>query len=550
MNSIVTYRYDKKIINSVNEWQYGNNWPIVYIYFSNKKAYVGETLDAVQRIKQHMNEPEFKDFTNICLISNKTFNKSVVLDLEAFLIKYMGADGKRKLINGNSGIINHNYFYKEAYEDDFKAIWQYLLEKGIVQKSLFDIENSEFFKYSPYKTLNREQFDAVHQILNELSRINNATSESIIQVSGGAGTGKTILAVYLIKLLIDIKKKKEAWKYIDNPEEAEYVKWLSQKLGSINKIGFVVPMKQLRTTMKKIFKTIYDLSEDMIYAPEEVTDEYFDLLVVDEAHRLYKRSYLTSPDLYITFDKINRRLMAEQFTGTDNDLTELDWIIKSSRLQVLFYDERQAIRSTDIGKTRYEKICKPHIYKYIELFSQMRCKGGNGYYEYVRDILFNQRMSIKDFKKIENYDLKVVDSMQQLEIMLSAKNKEYDLCKYLAGPAWSKNEPIMIDNRQYHWVDNKDDDSCIYSIHKIQGFDLNYAGVIFGNEVYYDDQKQSVEINNSQVKDDRTKHDGELEMRNYILNIYLTLVTRGIRGTYIYAVDKKLREYLKVFLNQ
>ena len=550
MNSIVTYRYDKKIINSVNEWQYGNNWPIVYIYFSNKKAYVGETLDAVHRIKQHMNEPEFKEFTNICLISNKTFNKSVALDLEAFLIKYMGADGKRKLINGNSGIDDHNYFYKEAYEDDFKEIWQYLLDKGIVQKSLFDIENSEFYKYSPYKTLNREQFDAVHQILNELSKINNAISESIIQVTGGAGTGKTILAVYLIKLLTDIKKRKEVWRYIDNPEEAEYIKWLSQKLGSINNIGFVVPMKQLRTTMKKIFKTIYGLSEDMIYAPEEVTDKYFDLLIVDEAHRLYKRNYLTSPDLYISFDKINKRLMAEQFTGTENDLTELDWIIKSSRLQVLFYDERQAIRSTDIGKTRYEKICKPHIYKYIELFSQMRCKGGNGYYEYVRDILFNKSMSITKFKKIEDYDLKVVDSMQQLETMLSAKNNEYDLCKLLAGPAWSKNEPILIDNHQYHWVDKKDDDSCIYSIHKIQGFDLNYAGVIFGNEVYYDDKKQSIEINNFNVKDVRTKRDGELEMRNYILNVYLTLMTRGIRGTYIYAVDERLREYLKLFLNQ
>lgn len=550
MNSIVTYRYDKKVINNIKGWQYGNNWPIVYIYYNDKKAYVGETLDAVRRTEQHIKEPEFDDFKYICLISNKTFNKSVVLDLESFLIKYMGADGKRKLINGNAGVVDHNYFYKEAYEDDFKAIWQYLLDTGVVQNSLFDIENSELFKYSPYKTLNKEQFDAVHQILNDLSDINNATSQSIIQVSGGAGTGKTILAVYLVKLLTDIKNKKDAWKYIDDPEEAEYVKWLSQKLGSINNIGFVVPMKQLRTTMKKIFKTIDGLSEKMIYAPEEVTDKYFDLLVVDEAHRLYKRNCLTSADLYITFDEINRKLMAEHFTGTENDLTELDWIIRSSRMQVLFYDEKQAIRSTDIGRTRYEKICKNHIYKYIELFSQMRCKGGNGYYEYIRDVLFKPNMNITKYKKIEDYDLKVVDSMQQLETMLSEKNSEYDLCKLLAGPAWSKNEPIIVDSRQYHWVDKKDDDSCIYSIHKIQGFDLNYAGVIFGNEVFYDDKKQSIEIENSHVKDVRTKRDGELEMRNYILNIYLTLMTRGIKGTYIYAVDEKLRKYLKLFLNQ
>lgn len=124
MNSIVTYRYDKKVINNIKGWQYGNNWPIVYIYYNDKKAYVGETLDAVRRTEQHIKEPEFDDFKYICLISNKTFNKSVVLDLESFLIKYMGADGKRKLINGNAGVVDHNYFYKEAYEDDFKAIWQ------------------------------------------------------------------------------------------------------------------------------------------------------------------------------------------------------------------------------------------------------------------------------------------------------------------------------------------------------------------------------------------------------------------------------------------
>lgn len=302
--------------------------------------------------------------------------------------------------------------------------------------------------------------------------------------------------------------------------------------------------------MKKIFKTVDGLSDKMIYAPEEVTDTYFDLLVVDEAHRLYKKNYLPSSDLNITFDRINKSLMAEQFTGTENDLTELDWIIRSSRMQVLFYDEKQAIRSTDIGKSRFEQICKPHLYKYIELFSQMRCKGGNGYYEYVRDVLFNRNLNITKFKRINDYDLKVVDSMDELESRIFAKNKEYDLCKLLAGPAWTKGETIILDGKPYHWVDKKDDDSCIYSIHKIQGFDLNYAGVIFGNEVYYDDDKQSIEIKNSQVKDVRTKRDGELEMRKYILNIYLTLMTRGIRGTYIYAVDNKLRAYLKTFLDQ
>lgn len=549
MNSIVTYPNNKSVIEKIKEWKYGCNWPIVYIYYNSRKAYIGETLDAVRRTEQHMKESEFDDFSYICLISNKTFNKSAALDLESFLIKYMSADGKRKLINGNSGVVDHNYFYKEAYNDDFKAIWQYLLDKGIVGNSLFDIENSELFKYSPYKTLNEEQVNAVHTILNAISSMNNATTKSMIEVVGGAGTGKTILAVYLVKLLSDINRNIDSWKYIDNPEEAEYVKWISSKLGSLTRIGFVVPMKQLRDTMKKLFKRIDGLSDSMIFAPEEVTDSYFDLLIVDEAHRLYKRKSLTSPDLYVTFDRINSSLM-DECTRTENDLTELDWIIRSSRLQLLFYDEKQAIRKTDIGKTRFDQICKPHLYKYIELFSQMRCKGGNGYYEYVRDILFNEMMDKTQYRVIKDYKIKVLDSMAGLRRIITTKNKDYKLCKILTGPAWTINDTINIGGQEYHWFSGRDDDRCIYSIHKIQGFDLNFAGVVFGPEVYYDEQKGSIEVYPDLVKDVRTKGEGYAEMRKYILNIYLTLMTRGILGTYVYAVDKKLRDYLKSFFNQ
>ena len=129
MSSIVNYTYDQKGIEDIRSWNYGTNWPIVYIIYNDSKAYVGETLDAVRRTEQHMLEPEFKEFSSICLISNKTFNKSVVLDLESFLIKYMSADGSRELTNGNAGVVDHNYFYKEAYSEDFKEVWKELKER-------------------------------------------------------------------------------------------------------------------------------------------------------------------------------------------------------------------------------------------------------------------------------------------------------------------------------------------------------------------------------------------------------------------------------------
>lgn len=548
MSSIVNFTYDQKGIEDIRLWNYGSNWPIVYIIYNDSKAYVGETLDAVRRTEQHMLEPEFKEFSSICLISNKTFNKSVVLDLESFLIKYMSADGSRELTNGNAGVVDHNYFYKEAYSEDFKEVWKELKERGIVQKSLLDIENSELFKYSPYKTLNSEQQKVAYEILKRLYQINDASQKSIITVTGGAGTGKTILAVYLIKLLVDISANKRIWNAIEDSEDALFVQKMSKDLTGIKKIGFVVPMGELRGTMKNVFRTIEGLDEAMVLAPEDIVKKRFDILVVDEAHRLYKRKNLPG-SIVNKFDSINQELMGDLCTKSESDLTELDWIIRSSRMQILFYDQFQAIRVTDIGQERFEKICKPHLFEYVKLFSQMRCKGGNGYYDYVRDVIEKTNMDIHDYIKIPNYELGVVDKVEDLFSIIHGKATMDTLCKVITGPGWSMGEKILIDGHEYFWANGKDDrrENAIFSIHKIQGFDLNYAGVIFGKEIFYDETANCISVQKKEVKDNRTKSTGEESMRRYILNIYITLMTRGINGTFVYAVDPKLREYLKQF---
>ncbi|MCR4687858.1 MAG: DUF2075 domain-containing protein [Lachnospiraceae bacterium] len=542
MVSYVDLKIDDEICANLKTWNYGENWPIVYVYYNATKAYVGETLDARERTIQHSKEGAFADFTNVLYMTKKTFNKSVILDMESNLIKHMGTEGTRTLINGNHGIVNHNYFYKEAYEDDFKEIWNLLREKGIVSKSLIDIENSELYKYSPYKSLTSEQKDASYKILKKITEINNATQKSLVEIIGGAGTGKTILAVYLIKLISDIKSNLKVWNSIDDANDADIIEKLSKSLTGIEKIGFVVPMVQLRNTMKEIFKSINGLSEDMIYSPEEVVNESkFDVLIVDEAHRLYKRKHLPGAHIYAKFDKINKELMGDDFKGNEDDLTELDWIIRSSRIQVLFYDNLQEIRSTDIGSVRFDEICAPVLYDKIPLVSQMRCKGGTGYYEYVKKILDNNNVESKEYVKIDNYDLKVVDSVDDLYNRIKTYNDK--LCKVVAGPGWSLEEDICIDNNVLHWGDD------ITSIHKIQGFDLDYAGVVFGKEVFYNKSTKRIEVNKKELKDSFTKSDGDDQMRRYILNIYLTLMTRGIHGTYVYAVDDDLREYLKEFFS-
>lgn len=551
MSSIVNYTYSKENINQIKEWHYGVNWPIVYIIYNSKKAYVGETLDAVRRTEQHLAEEEFEEFTDICLISNKTFNKSVILDLESFLIKYMSADKSKILTNGNAGVVDHNYFYREAYEDEFKEIWNVLLQKGIVGQSISDIENSELFKYSPYKSLNSEQEKAAYEIIRYLTQVNNASKESMIIVKGGAGTGKTILAVYLIKLLIDIENGKHVWNQIESEDVSEQILALSRKISNIRDIGFVVPMTELRETMKTIFKSVDGLSEDMVLSPKEVVKGRYDLLVVDESHRLYQRKSLSNGPQ--EFDEINKVLMGDSQKFDESDLTELDWIIKSSRMQILFYDELQTIRVTDIDVQRFDSICKPHLFKYYELLSQMRCKGGTGYYDYVKKILNGQSLSLCEYKPIVGYQIKVMDSITDLFYIINQKQAVDGLCGVVTGPGWASEETIEIEGNSFKWsgkVKEKQEVNSFISIHKSQGFDFNFAGVVFGREMYFNTETNRIEVERKLVKDNRARPKGnDDEMRRYLLNIYITLMTRGIHGTFVYAMDEKLNEYLRRFFD-
>lgn len=189
--------------------------------------------------------------------------------------------------------------------------------------------------------------------------------------------------------------------------------------------------------------------------------------------------------------------------------------------------------------------------KSIQLTSQMRCHGGNGYYDYVCRVLRDTGVGLHDYRKIEHYQLKVFDSASELytAIEYASSLNDDNLCKVVAGPGWAVKEDIVIDGDTYHWAGNdaNGQGKVIYSIHKTQGFDLNYAGVIFGKEVYYDDERKEIVVDKRELRDSFTKSKGEEEMRNYILNIYVTLMTRGIDGTFVYAVDDRLREYLKQF---
>ena len=579
MFSISRYDFDNTAPNKISNLiidnkKVGENWPIVYVINNDNEAYVGETVSAYRRTEQHLQNKDRQRLTEIRIISDDGFNKSVVLDLESFLIKHMSSDGRYKLQNGNAGLQNHDYYDKKKYEKDFREIWNRLRKEGIVNNSIDEIENSELYKYSPYKSLGAEQQDAELVIVKALSEYKQKDRRTTILVRGGAGTGKTILAIYLIKLFVDVELntnwEPDSEDYSDEKAEAIYV---AENITGIKKIGLVVPQKSLKTSLKEVFDTVNGLDESMVIGPTEVVDDYiktgkkFDLLIVDEAHRLKCRNkgHLSR---YPEFDERNRLLGLDKYMGT-----ELDWILKCSENQILFRDELQTVRPCDIDAERFTEILKEDQKATLvttALSRQWRCQGGNDYVDYINDILSCKQVSRRSF---EDYDVKLFRDVDKMIRSIKTKDAEIGLCRVVAGYAWQwftdkrkrKKHPewpdydIKIQGHMYcwnstydNWIGRKNSVNEIGCIHTVQGYDLNYAGVIIGEDIKYDENSKSIVSDKTNYWDQQGKsgvaNDPE-QLRNYLINIYLTLMTRGIKGTYIYVCDDALRKYMEQFFD-
>jgi len=545
------YDFNKGALSQIeqNTWV-KNQWPIVYFIQDpiDKVAYVGESTIAISRIKNHLVNSEKAKLKTISIIGSDKFNKSATLDIESKLIQYISSEETYELLNRNFGLINHNYYQQDLYGNLFKVIWEKLVEKKIVSKSLEEIENSELFKYSPYKSLNEDQYNSVLEILESLS----ANDTNTIFVHGSAGTGKTILATYLIKLLASDLETEYAEDEVLSENEIKEINLLQsikKKCPNI-KIGLVVAMTSLRETLKSVFRKVPGLKASMVISPSDTFKKEYDLLIVDEAHRL--RQYKNIGWMG-AFKKRNRQL------GLGDEGTELDWILANSKSQLFFYDEAQSVKPSDVASTKFDALLKNNQTKRITLASQMRVKGGNNYISFV-DKLLNIKLDRNYVYNDPDYELMFFDQLPDLYEKLTTKENELGLCRMIAGYSWewlSDNDPnavdIQIDGLEFQWnrtpkdwINSPNAFKEIGCIHTTQGYDLNYTGLIFGKEIDYDPVQQKIVIDRDNYFDKYGNQGAnEEEVRNYIINIYKTIMYRGIRGTYIYACNKSLGDYLK-----
>jgi DUF2075 family protein len=508
----------------------------------------------VTRFYQHSTDTEKKKLTDACLITSNKFNKSATLDIEANLIKYLSGDGMYKLLNANLGLANHNYFQKDkVYARIFRSIWDDLIKLKIARQPLEHIDNSDLFKYSPYKSLSKDQTNALLVILESLldDKYRN------VFIEGGSGTGKSILAVFLFKLL---NTPMEDFNYVYfGPAELEIielVKKVKEKYPNPN-MALVIPMASFRNTVKKIFRHVKGLSSRMVIGPADLARQHYDIVLVDESHRLRQRVNLGS--YYRVFDQVSAKLHVNK-----NRKTELDWVIKKSDKCVLFYDEEQSIRPSDAPWEAFDQLKKQDWTQTRILESQFRVRGGIRYVRFIKQLLSARIPKVKEKVTFKDYEFLLFNDLGKLIKRIKEKNDQHKLARMVAGYAWpwiSKRKANTYDFKlqgkklkwnsvNIDWVNSANAINEVGCIHTTQGYDLNYTGIIFGPEIGYDKEKKEIIIRPENYHDRNGKStikDPE-QLKNYILHIYKTLLLRGIRGTYVYVCDESLREYFAQFI--
>lgn len=563
-----------------------SDWPVVYLIYGNLNKepcplYIGETSNFIGRVKQHLEDSQKRElYSFVKVVINNRYNKSAILDVEQTLIRLFKCDPRFDVKNKNLGqSSHHDYFQRFSYVEEMETLWTRL---HLSRQSFLEITSSDEYKFSPYTALTVEQRDVCFKAIDSILEALKNGERRVQLISGAAGTGKTIVATKILSLLLEANAEPMnlARDEEDSDADESYCLKVQRKLLKFVhkrkrpiRLGYVVAMTSLRKTLQNVFKTT--LKEELkqvgltatkiVIGTVEVAKatEPFDLLIVDEAHRLPRYRNISWRGEY--------KNSSERLGLNPETASTLDWIMKQSRCQILFYDSAQTVRPADIPDEDFQKKIQPFIspnFLPLELTTQMRCKGGASFIEYLNQI-FEGTAKKKSFK---DYDFRLYEHFSPMfeEIQsLSSDPEGKGYSRVVAGFAWpwkakkdSSVRDIEIEGKKYPW--NTKQNGWITSpkasreigcVHTTQGFDLAYVGVIIGPDLRYDKQKNRIVVDRKHVFDANMKNGiakdetGDEELRSFVLNSYKVLLTRGVRGCFVYVVDEAFREYLKQFID-
>lgn len=491
------------------------------------------------------NHPSYQAYTYAALLGD--FNeavqeKNISLNPCAYLHNMQ--------LDSNIKHPNYKVFLEKApcfISSDTKKLTDFIkqfIKYGDSGKTIYEIDNG---KIRPSKNLadqllsmlqGNEEFHMideqklVYETAVNLAKTSTVKNKNVLVVEGGPGTGKSVVA---INLLVQATNKKLVSRYVTKNAAPRAV------------YESVLTSSFAKTHISNLF------SGSGVYT--ETEPNTFDVLIVDEAHRLNEKSGM--------FQNMG-----------ENQIKE---IIRSSKFSIFFVDDAQCVTWKDIGESKkiqeWGDKLKVNVKK-LELKSQFRCNGSDGYLGWLDNIMGIRETANETLEGID-YDFRVFNSPNELRDAIFKKNKTNNKSRLVAGYCWDwiSKKPenkdlndIVIQEHDFAmqwnlsvdgnlWIKKPKSVKEVGCIHTCQGLEVDYIGVIIGSDLV---------VRNGQIitqADKRARTDQSLrgykkalnenpqaamkKAENIIKNTYRTLMTRGQKGCYIFCTDPETNTYFE-----
>lgn len=415
---------------------------------------------------------------------------------------------------------------KYGAKDDI--VW--LIDNGRLRpsKQLADALNSMLQGNQEFILLDDQKI--VYETALDLARTSVTDKKQVLIIEGGPGTGKSVVA---INLLVQLTKEGLTAQYVSKNAAPRDV--YTAKLSGSQKKSFI--------------NNLFVGSGSFVEKEKDI----FDTLIIDEAHRLNFKSGL--------YGNLG-----------ENQIVE---IINAAKFSVFFVDDRQRVHIKDIGSKnaikKYAEECGAVVHL-GKLSSQFRCNGSDGYLSWLDNTLqITETANI--YLSQEDYDFQVFNDPNELFNAIFEKNKVNNRSRVVAGYCWdwnSKKDPNAYDitipefafQKRWNlntdknlWIIGNDSINEIGCIHTCQGLELDYVGVIVGNDVSYENGKIITDVKERSRNDQSVKGFGTLfksrkeqsiqDADEILKNTYRTLMTRGMKGCYVYFCNPALAKHFQ-----
>jgi len=417
------------------------------------------------------------------------------------------------------------------------------LENGNGLEVLEKIENGKYkpskklmdhvgnlIKGKPEYTLLDEQLVVFDKVLSCVKNGFFDDQKSVIIVKGGPGTGKSVIAINLMSSLL---------------------------LEGYN-AHYATGSKAFTETLRKIVGTRGSAQFKYFNSYMNADENSLDVLIADEAHRIRKTS--------------NSR-----FTPRENksEIPQIEELINVSKVLVLFIDDDQVVRPDEIGSVEFIKAYAEksdcQVFEY-ELEAQFRCNGSDGFVNWVNNTLGIKKTANIIWTQKEEFDFKIMSSPEELEASILEKINQGFTGRMTAGFCWSWSQPnrdgtlkedVVVEDFKRPWNAKPDAKKlakgipkaplwaydpnginqigCIYTI---QGFEFDYVGVIFGKDLVYNFGTQRWEGHPEYSEDGGVKKSKD-RFTDLVKNTYRVLLSRGMKGCYVYFMDKDTENFFK-----